>query len=399
MLMSQENELRAKLRELRDFAIEGPVLPSSGVHHPLHSAGVRRVATLVVAVALLVPLAPSKAFGDSLSSAQARITAAQEAANHASEAYDAAQARYFQLEDAAALTRKTVAAARTAQAGMLDVVRTRAAQLYMRAGSSGFEMFGDTTDVLDTSRRATLAAAANAGDNVAIGRLRAATEDLHAREQSLATELADAKRALSDLKAQQTDLQRAVTDATRAEQQLRVRLEAERRANEYDAIVSRARDAARNAQSSDSGTSTAVPSDPPQIIGRGDWICPVQGGVSFTDTFGAPRGNGRTHKGVDMFAATGTPLVAVVSGSVFFQSDPLGGLAAYVTGGDGTTYYYAHLNDYVGGGRSVSGGELIGHVGNTGDASGGPSHLHFEIRVGGPNGRKIDPYPTLIQHC
>jgi murein DD-endopeptidase MepM/ murein hydrolase activator NlpD len=100
-----------------------------------------------------------------------------------------------------------------------------------------------------------------------------------------------------------------------------------------------------------------------------------------------------------MFAATGTPAVAVVSGSVFFQSDTLGGLAAYVQGNDGNTYYYAHLNDYVGGGRSVSAGELIGHVGNTGDADGGPSHLHFEIRPGGPNGLAIDPYPTVRAHC
>jgi murein DD-endopeptidase MepM/ murein hydrolase activator NlpD len=100
-----------------------------------------------------------------------------------------------------------------------------------------------------------------------------------------------------------------------------------------------------------------------------------------------------------MFAATGTPLVAVVAGSLFFQSDELGGLAAYVTGSDGTTYYYAHLNDYVGGDRTVATGELIGHVGNTGDASGGASHLHFEIRPGGPNGAAIDPYPTLSAHC
>ena len=99
-----------------------------------------------------------------------------------------------------------------------------------------------------------------------------------------------------------------------------------------------------------------------------------------------------------MFAATGTPLVAVVAGSLFFQSDTLGGLAAYVTGGDGTTYYYAHLDDYVGGARSVSTGELIGHVGSTGVES-GVSHLHFEIRPGGPNGAAIDPYPTLSAHC
>ena len=104
--------------------------------------------------------------------------------------------------------------------------------------------------------------------------------------------------------------------------------------------------------------------------------------MSFTDTFGAPRGGGRRHKGNDLFAPGGTPFVAVTDGSVFFQGDPLGGNAAYVQGNDGNTYYYAHLNDYVGGARSVTAGELIGHVGNTGDAAGGPTHLHFEIRPG-----------------
>jgi murein DD-endopeptidase MepM/ murein hydrolase activator NlpD len=100
-----------------------------------------------------------------------------------------------------------------------------------------------------------------------------------------------------------------------------------------------------------------------------------------------------------LFAARGTPLVAVANGSVLFQGDPLGGLAAYVNGNDGNTYYYAHMNDYVGGARNVTAGELIGHVGNTGDAVDAPPHLHFEIRPGGPNGRAIDPYPTLAAHC
>jgi murein DD-endopeptidase MepM/ murein hydrolase activator NlpD len=359
-------------------------------------AGVRRFALAGVAIALVIPFTPSNAFGDALSSAQARITAAQQAADHAGQAYDAATAKYYQLEDDATLTRTRVDAAKAVQADLLGVVQQRAAQLYMRVGSSGFEVFGDTTDVLDASRRATLAAAANAGDDIAISKLRAATEDLRAREASLTSELAGAKVALSDLKSQQDALQGAVNEAMQAEQQLRAQLAAAQRSDEYNSIVRHANDAAR---SSTGNSSTAESPDPPQIIASGDWVCPVQGGSSFTDTFGAPRGNGRTHKGVDMFAPVGTPLVAVVSGSVFFQSDPLGGLAAYVTGGDGTTYYYAHLNDYVGGGRSVQAGELIGHVGNTGDASDAPPQLHFEIRPGGPNGIAIDPYPTVAAHC
>lgn len=225
----------------------------------------------------------------------------------------------------------------------------------MRSGSAGFDVFRSTSDLLDASRRVTLAAVANAGDNLAVDQLRAATDDLDARQTSLRAQLAGAKRALDDLRAQQQTLQRSLDEARQAEQGLRAP--------------------------------------------TGDRVCPVQGGASFTDSFDAPRGNGRTHKGIDMFAPSGTPLVAVVSGSVFFQSDTLGGLAAYVQGNDGNTYYDAHLSDYVGGARSVTAGELIGHLGNTGDASDAPPQLHFEIRPGGPNGIAIDPYPTVRAHC
>ena len=358
--------------------------------------------TLGVACALAITLPAPDAFGssDPLAEAQAKITRAQEAADQAAAAFDTTQARYYRLKDDAYVTRKAVSALRANQRHLVAIVQERAVELYVRAGSTDLDVLRTNANILDTSRRVTLAAIANAGDDVAIGRLRAATEDLGVQEAALRSQLAEARRAIDDLRSQREDLQRAVADAQRAEAQLRAQLERERRLSEYAALVRRSQDAARSAARSGGGSSSGNRGGAPgQIIGSGSWICPVQGGVSFTDTFGAPRGNGRTHKGNDMFAATGTPLVAVVSGSVFFQSDALGGLAAYVQGNDGNTYYYAHLNDYVGGGRSVTGGEVIGHVGNTGDASGGPSHLHFEIRPGGPNGLAIDPYPTLRAHC
>jgi murein DD-endopeptidase MepM/ murein hydrolase activator NlpD len=336
---------------------------------------------------------------DPLGDAQNRITAAQEAADRAATAYDTAQTRYYTLQHDARVTRSNIAALRATQHDLAESVVNRAVSLYMRAGETGFDDVFDVSNVLDAARRSTLGAAANAHDDVVIGQLRATTEDLDVHQASLRSQLAGAQAALDAVRAEQATLQRSLEDARRAEQELRVRLDRERRASEYAARVSRARAAASSASSdSSSDSSPTVSDEPPSIIVTGDWVCPVQGPVSFTDTFGAPRG-GHTHKGVDMFAATGTPLVAVVGGSLFFQSDSLGGLAAYVTGSDGTTYYYAHLNDYVGGNRSVSTGELIGHVGNTGDASGGPSHLHFEIRPGGPNGNAIDPTPTVAAHC
>lgn len=385
------------------------------MHTPPLFVGVRRAVILGVAMTLAMALPAPSAFSadDPLADAQAKITAAQEAADTAGAEFDEGQAHYYQLQDDVRVTRTSVASLRASRKSLAATVRQRAAVLYMRTGLSGLdEVFDTSSDVLDTSRRATLGAAANADAEVSIGQLRAATEDLNAREASLRFQLTEAKTALDDLRSQRQDLERAVEAATRAEQQLRVRLERERRIDEYATLVREAQDAARTrsaqltesvrqAPRSDEGASSDSPSTdegPTEIIGSGSWVCPVQGGMSFTDTYGAPRSGGRTHKGVDMFAARGTPTVAVIAGSVFFQGDTLGGLAAYVQGNDGNTYYYAHLDDYVGGGRSVSAGELIGHVGNTG-ASDAPPHLHFEIRLGGPNGTQINPYPTVRANC
>ena len=125
-------------------------------------------------------------------------------------------------------------------------------------------------------------------------------------------------------------------------------------------------------------------------------VCPIRGAVSFVDSWGAPRHQG-PHQGVDLMAALGTPDVAVVSGSVSFRSGGTSGNGAYLQGDDGTLYYYFHLSAYEGAARRVAQGEVIGYVGNTGDASGGPTHTHFEIHPGG--GPAVNPYPSVRAVC
>ena len=110
------------------------------------------------------------------------------------------------------------------------------------------------------------------------------------------------------------------------------------------------------------------------------------------DTYGAARSGGRSHEGVDLLASTGTPLVAVVSGSVQFKHNSLGGNAVWLAGADGNRYYYAHLSAFEGSSRGVSQGEVIGYVGDTGNARGTP-HLHFEVHPGG--GASVNPYPWV----
>lgn len=132
----------------------------------------------------------------------------------------------------------------------------------------------------------------------------------------------------------------------------------------------------------------------------GETACPVQPieAVSFTDTWGAARSGGRSHKGTDMMAAHGTATVAPVSGTVTHRGTSLGGLSWYVYGDDGDTYYGTHLQGYAneGVGR-VEKGTVIGYVGSSGNASSDAPHLHFEHHPGG--GAPINPYPLVDVAC
>ncbi len=135
-------------------------------------------------------------------------------------------------------------------------------------------------------------------------------------------------------------------------------------------------------------------------------VIPVAGvrAAELKDTYGAARSGGRAHKGVDIFAAKGTPVVAAAAGVIVKRdSNAVGGLSVYQRDLDGRTiYYYAHLNGWRAGlkeGDLVRQGDVIGYVGSTGNVSGSP-HLHFAVfTVTDPNrwwkGRDLNPYKLL----
>jgi murein DD-endopeptidase MepM/ murein hydrolase activator NlpD len=134
------------------------------------------------------------------------------------------------------------------------------------------------------------------------------------------------------------------------------------------------------------------------LIGFGHF--PVAGPTRFTDDWWMPRFTPtfHLHQGTDLFAASGTPVRAPFDGVLKFGDEPVGGLAAYVTMPDGTFFYAAHLSAFGAGfspGAAVKQGDVVGFVGDTGDAVGGAPHVHFEIHPQG--GPAIDPKPFLDQ--
>jgi hypothetical protein len=130
-------------------------------------------------------------------------------------------------------------------------------------------------------------------------------------------------------------------------------------------------------------------------------LMPVLFGVGINDispNFGDPRDNGtRTHQGEDIMATKGTPIVSPTPAVVLRTETGVSeGNAVYTANPGGETFVYMHLDHFGEGvvsGLVLGQGSLIGYVGNTGNASGGPAHLHFEIH--NSSGTPTDPFPRL----
>jgi peptidase M23-like protein len=120
----------------------------------------------------------------------------------------------------------------------------------------------------------------------------------------------------------------------------------------------------------------------PQLTANG-YVFPVYGPSSFSNDFGAPRADTAWHHGNDIFAPLGAPILAVTDGTLFLVGwNSIGGNRLWLRDMQGNEFYFAHLSAYAPvavDGAHVHAGDVIGFVGNTGDAEGTPTHLHFEI--------------------
>ncbi|HKA94078.1 MAG TPA: M23 family metallopeptidase [Acidimicrobiia bacterium] len=265
----------------------------------------------------------------------------QKSADAAAASYEEAQVRVGEIDAQIRQLEEQIAALRAA-------AQRRAVSAYKDTGSAA-DVFTASDAPLDAARREKLLEQANAGDNEAVTRLARMQEALDARR-------ADQQAALEKFREQ-----------------------AARLAAAQKAQAGYARD------------------NSPSPASAGGLICPVRGPVSFVDSWHAARAGGRPHEGVDLMAPRGTPNVATVSGSVTMKSGGISGNGVHLQGDNGDLYYYFHLDSYEGGARHVTQGEVIGYTGNTGDASGGATHTHFEVHPGG--GGAVNPYPIVRPIC
>lgn len=349
---------------------------------------VRRVVALLATAAVGLVAVPTSLSAAPLDDAKAKVEEAQRAADAAAARYEEAVGQAEQLGIRIAELQAQIKTGREQAAALRKVAKQRAVRAYTGRDvldASGFLVGGG--DPLDVVRAERLLATTKAREDAAAGRLAVITDELDAQRRDLEEARARQQAVLQTLEAEQATVQAQFGAAQEAlsalEEQLR-REEEEQRAREIAASI------ARSASSRSNGVDYSG-----AYVVTG-FVCPVRGAVSFIDSWGAPRHQG-AHQGVDLMAARGTPNVAVVPGSVTFRSGGTSGLGAYLNGDDGHLYYYFHLDAYEGGARRVAQGEVIGYVGNTGDASYTATHTHFEIHPNG--GAAVNPYPSVRAVC
>lgn len=329
-----------------------------------------RAVSFLTALALLLStqlVAPQAAHADKLSDLKSQLASLQKQVQKAADEWDRAETR---LEATSAKIKATNARLKVEEKNLAAaeaLLGSRADAMYRGGGESSMVDFvlGAATweDFVSRLDYITLIASSDAELIRSVKETRARLErNKRAYEKQLVVQAKDAAEAKKRSRAMNAAFSSKKT--------------------QYDRIL--ASIAAEMARRFPGGSSY-----PP---GPNGMVFPVQGPHAYSNTWGAPRSGGRTHKGTDIMARTGTPCVATCNGTVRSKSSSLGGLTIYLTGDNGWVFYYAHLNDYVVRSGRVKAGQLIAHVGSTGNAQGGSPHLHFQM---GPHGNWVNPYPYL----
>ena len=325
-----------------------------------------------------------------LGSAEQQLQSARAELDRANQRWQEAEAALARSEDAAAAAEARIEALRADLRLIRRELEERAAALFIAGGNPQALALLTSESVADAVDRVEFASAVAEGDSDLANQVSVETQELAWQQERLAEAIAARSAAAADLAAQrasiEAELERYQARVAELEDQLAAELAAA--ANDDDGGDGNG--------SPDDGN--GPPGTPPPVSGTG-WIqtCPVNGPNSFVDSFGDPRPGGRSHQGIDMIAARGTPVVAVHSGTVHRTGSSIGGLGIVVFhDGSSDWTFYTHFDSYgsYGEGAHVSAGSTIGYVGNTGTTV---YHLHFEYHPGG--GVAINPYAALLGVC
>ena len=375
---------------VRSPAVGRPVGPWL-IRAALSAAVVVALVSTTALMAVVLPVAPAGAAP--VDDARTKVGEAQRAADAAAAKYEAAIGHLEELGAQISELQRQVDTGRTEAAALRVVAKQRAVRAYVGRNTlleGGFIV--DRGDPLDEIRREKLLARTKAREDASAERLRVVTNDLERQQSELETRKADQEKVVAEVAAEQASLQAQLGEAQQALDQLEEQLRRELEAAKAREIAV----AAARAASTRAGNGDGKGKDYSSVYVATGIVCPVRGIVSFIDSWGFPRHQG-PHMGVDLMAATGTPDVAVVGGDVTFKSGGISGLGASLHGDDGNLYYYFHLSAFEGEARHVAQGDVIGYVGNTGDAQYTASHTHFEVHPGGD--AAVNPYPSVRPVC
>lgn len=336
------------------------------------------------------------ALDDQVGAQEARVDAARQAV-------EAAEAERAQAQQR--LQETTVR-----RDGLVRAVVDRAVQSFMRPDAEGFDEVVQSEDIVEAARKSALLGQVTAQDEDVIDELHAAEEDYElerraaeaagvvaeqrrvenqARLDELAAAKAEKDRLAEALEARQADVVAESEALQQSEASLTRIIEAEAAAAAARAVRERQqREAATRAsqqrsRSAPTRSAAAVtsPTPAPLPVQRGSGACGWPSRGTVTSEFGTRWG--RLHAGIDISAPIGTPISAAQGGSVIFAGTQNGyGNVVMISHGGGLTTVYAHQSRIATSqGSTVSSGQLIGYVGNTGQSTG--PHLHFETRYGG----------------
>lgn len=328
--------------------------------------------------------ATSQAALDEWEVAAARAAEALERYNEVNQELESVSLRVLQLRDRIEEKQDSVADIRERVIG-------RAVEMYMDGGNQVTEFVLSSSSVDQVMTGQEFLEVVTEEDISSLDQLAALKNDMETWQE----ELKDDQARLVDLNQQALDIAGLMEDAMNKKEAAYRTLNDDCRKlrAEYDAQLAAA---AALAAARTRGAAGGVPAS----VTTG-FICPMNpGAIHFINDWGFPRSGGRTHKGTDVFAPMGQPIVAVVSGTVRVYTAGLGGTSVWLTSDNRTGYYFAHLSGWAPGlttGDYVQKGQVIGYNGNTGNAYGGAPHLHFEIHPGG--GSAMNPYFTLKSAC